>query len=468
MLYPLGDDAGLGPLEPWHAEEFADSVARSREHLAPWIPFAHTVTDAESARAFLQRFADAHAADTRHLFGIWRDGRIVGGVMFPTFEARTGNCEIGVWLAPEAQGRGLITRAVRSLIDWAFRTRGMSRVEWNTDPRNARSRAVAQRFGMTFEGVRRSRHPVAGERQDSETWSLLADEWNPPPSDDLRVAYDDVAYATFGTDVAAAVRRDAFGTDIGQHGWLTEEEWRRCLRWAKLTGECRLLDVGSGSGGPAVAAAAETGCHVVGIDRHESAVATAQRLADERGVADRTRFVAADASLRLPFADGSFDAITCIDAIHHLGDRAAVLAEWRRVLRPGGHMIFTDPAVVTGPLSDAEIAAGARTAPATFTPVTLTPVTLTPVTLTPVTLTPVDLNERLLHDVGLDLVRCDDTTETVATLAARLVAARSQRRAELTSVEGQAAFEARQRSLDLAATLAGQRRLSRFLLHAVG
>jgi ribosomal-protein-serine acetyltransferase len=450
MLYPLGGAAGLGPLEPWHAEEFADSVARTREHLAPWIPFAHTVTDVESARAFLQRFADAHAADTRHVFGIWRDGRLIGGVMFPTFDARTGNCEIGVWLSPEAQGRGLITTAVRQLIDWAFHTRGMSRVEWNTDPRNARSRAVAQRLGMTFEGVRRSRHPVAGVRQDSETWSILADEWNPAPtptSAGLGTSLDDVAFATFLTDVQVAVRGEAYGTDIGQYGWLTEEEWRRCLRWTKLTDDGHLLDVGSGGGGPAVLAAAETGCRVVGIDRHESAVATAIRLAEQRGLGDRTRFLAADASLRLPFADGTFDAITCIDAIHHLADRAGVLAEWRRVLRPGGHVIFTDPAVVTGRLTDGEVAAGGSG---------------------PVTFTPADLNEHHLADVGLDPVRCDDTTGTVAAVATRWHAARSGRRGELVPVEGRAAFDARQHSLAVAAALATERRLSRFVLHAVG
>ena len=177
LLHPLGEGVGLGPLEPWHAEEFAASVAKARDHLAPWVPFAHTVTDTDTARAFLQRFADARAADTRHLYGMWRGDRLVGGVMFPAFDARTGNCEVGVWLAPEEQGRGLMTRAVRCLVEWAVRQRGMSRVEWCTDPRNVRSRAIAQRLGMTFEGVRRSAHVVADERQDTEVWSLLAHEW---------------------------------------------------------------------------------------------------------------------------------------------------------------------------------------------------------------------------------------------------------------------------------------------------
>jgi RimJ/RimL family protein N-acetyltransferase len=181
-MYSLGGGAGLGYLEPWHAEEFAAAVDQAREHLAPWIPFAHTISDVDAARAFLQRFADDHAADTRHIYGVWLEDRLVGGALFPVFDTRNGMCEIGVWLAPEVQGRGLITKAAGYLIDWAIRVRGMSRVAWHTDPRNQRSRAVAQRLGLTFEGIRRSSHLVNGERQDAEVWSMLADEWQKDPS----------------------------------------------------------------------------------------------------------------------------------------------------------------------------------------------------------------------------------------------------------------------------------------------
>jgi ribosomal-protein-serine acetyltransferase len=174
---PLADGAVLGPLEPWHAEEFADAVESAREHLKPWIPFAHRVVDADTARAFLQRFAGDHARDARHIYGIWSDGRLVGGTLFPSFDTKTQVCEIGVWLAPEAQGRGLITRAARLLADWAVRERGMIRVEWLTSTANERSKAVAQRLGMTLEGVTRSSYVLAGERQDMEIWSVLANEW---------------------------------------------------------------------------------------------------------------------------------------------------------------------------------------------------------------------------------------------------------------------------------------------------
>jgi ribosomal-protein-serine acetyltransferase len=78
-------------------------------------------------------------------------GDLVGGTLFRAFDAEAGVCEVGVWLAPQAEGRGLVTRAVRHMLDWAIRVRGIRRVEWRTDPDNARSRAVAQRLGMTLE-----------------------------------------------------------------------------------------------------------------------------------------------------------------------------------------------------------------------------------------------------------------------------------------------------------------------------
>lgn len=177
FAYPLGGGAELRPLEPWQAEEFALHVDRIRAHLAPWIPFATRVVDAATARDLLQQFADSQARDGGRFYGIWQDDTLVGGTLFRTFDVSTGACEVGVWLAPQAEGRGLITRAVSHMIDWAILVRGISRVEWCNSPANVRSRAVAQRLGMTLDGTLRSVFPLNGVRHDLEVWSLLADEW---------------------------------------------------------------------------------------------------------------------------------------------------------------------------------------------------------------------------------------------------------------------------------------------------
>jgi RimJ/RimL family protein N-acetyltransferase len=185
LSHPLGDGAELRPLEPWRAAEFAASIERDREHLAPWLPWAATIVDADGARTWLQGYADKLAVDSGQVFGIWLDGVLVGGTVFRIFDADRGNCEIGVWIAPCAGGRGIVTRACRDMVDWAFRVRGMSRVEWAAVTSNERSLATAKRLGMVREGVLRAAVPADGGRQDLEIWAVVnerAPGAAPPPA----------------------------------------------------------------------------------------------------------------------------------------------------------------------------------------------------------------------------------------------------------------------------------------------
>jgi ribosomal-protein-serine acetyltransferase len=173
---PLTGGAELRPLEPWQAAEFLAHMDRARATVDPWIPWAGVSTDLDTARATLQRYADLAARDAGRLFGIWLDGTLVGGTMFVAFDAAAGTCEIGCWLEPAGQGKGLITTAVRLLVDWAVHTRGIHRVEWRCRPDNTASSAVARRLGMRRDGVLREVAPYRGVRHDLEIWSLLAGE----------------------------------------------------------------------------------------------------------------------------------------------------------------------------------------------------------------------------------------------------------------------------------------------------
>ncbi|MBT2450784.1 GNAT family N-acetyltransferase [Streptomyces sp. ISL-43] len=176
---PIGDNAMLRPLEPWHAQEFLAHIDRARPSVDPWIPWATFSTDLTSATAVLQRYADRQAQDGARIYGIWLEGTLVGGVMFTQFDATAGVCEIGCWLEAAGEGRGLVTLACRALITWAFEDRGMSRVEWWVASGNTRSINAARRLGMTRDGVLRQRSSYRGVRHDSEIWSVLSAEWPP-------------------------------------------------------------------------------------------------------------------------------------------------------------------------------------------------------------------------------------------------------------------------------------------------
>ena len=110
---------------------------------------------------------------------------------------------------------------------------------------------------------------------------------------------------------------------------------------AGITAASRVLDVCAGLGGPARVLAHRRGCRVVASELNRGRAEGAARLSRLVGLAGRIAVVRNDARA-LPFATGRFDACISQEALLHIDDKAAVLAECHRVLAPGGRLAFSD------------------------------------------------------------------------------------------------------------------------------
>jgi sterol 24-C-methyltransferase len=102
-----------------------------------------------------------------------------------------------------------------------------------------------------------------------------------------------------------------------------------------------VLDVGCGTGGPAIAVAAHSGVHVTGIDLVPAQLERARAHAAAQDLGDRTEFVEGDAT-EMPFPDASFDHVFAIESAYHAHDKGRFYSECARVLRPGGAFVGTD------------------------------------------------------------------------------------------------------------------------------
>ena len=103
--------------------------------------------------------------------------RIIGAIGYHGVDWRHRNTSIGYWLAEGHQGRGIMTAAVRALVEHAFDGWKLHRVEISAAPDNVRSRAIAERLGFREEGVLREAERFAGRYADLVVYGLLAPEW---------------------------------------------------------------------------------------------------------------------------------------------------------------------------------------------------------------------------------------------------------------------------------------------------
>jgi SAM-dependent methyltransferase len=256
-----------------------------------------------------------------------------------------------------------------------------------------------------------------------------------------RVDLFDSTYGHFTEDVLAAIRRETFGEDIGQNSWLTADEYDRFISWLRLRPEQHVLEVASGSGGPALYLADRSSCHVTGIDNNESGIAEATRAAFQSHQSHRVSFRVGDANSSLPFANDTFDGLMCIDSMNHFPDRLRVFQEWQRVLHPGRRAVFTDPVVITRPVTNDDLALRSSIGLFVFTPP--------------------GVNEHFIETAGFNLLRREDVTSNAALVAGRWQRARHRHRDELLEIEGEERFEGLQKFFGAVHRLTFERRLSR-------
>jgi cyclopropane fatty-acyl-phospholipid synthase-like methyltransferase len=249
-------------------------------------------------------------------------------------------------------------------------------------------------------------------------------------------------YGNFKEDVLSEVRREAFGKDIGQNSWITTDEYDTFCSWLRLSPGDHVLEVASGSGGPALYLVKKFKYRITGIDINEEGIKTANQQALAEGITD-AKFQMADADQGLPFDTESFDALMCIDSMNHLRNRLGYLQEWYRVLKEGKRALFTDPVVLTGPVSNEELAARSNIGFFLFVPLEVT--------------------TQLIREAGFKLIRCEDVTANIEETSRRWHASRQRLRDDLIRIEGEERFEGLQKFFSTVHKLTRERRLSRFV-----
>jgi ribosomal-protein-alanine N-acetyltransferase len=159
-------------------EDFGEFVALARSSARFHRGLMKLPQTKEAFKAFIERVS----GEASECFVICRrsDGAIAGIInMSQIFRGPLKSAYLGYGLGKDFVGNGFATEAVGLVVQFAFRTLKLHRLEANIQPHNQRSIALVKRLGFTKEGYSEKYLKIGGKWRDHERWAIIKENWNP-------------------------------------------------------------------------------------------------------------------------------------------------------------------------------------------------------------------------------------------------------------------------------------------------
>jgi ribosomal-protein-serine acetyltransferase len=164
-------------LAPKHATELFALTDGNRAYLREWLPWLDSVRVVSDTEGFITKTCEVFTTTRAFTVGIWWRARLVGVIGHNHIDWDNRISHLGYWLAANSQGNGIATRCSRALIQHAFDTLDINRIEICTAVGNHRSASVPNRLGFSHEGIRRQGEWLYNRFIDLNIYAMLRTTW---------------------------------------------------------------------------------------------------------------------------------------------------------------------------------------------------------------------------------------------------------------------------------------------------
>lgn len=177
MKIQVDEIISLEFLEEIHAESLLNLVNANRYYLREWLPWVDQMRTVANFAYYISDTKKRAAEKTDFGYAIIIDKNIVGRIGLHHINHQHRIAEIGYWLADGLQGRGIISKSCKAIINHAFKELGLNRIEIKCGVGNDKSRAVAEKLQFKQEGILRQAELLNGKFIDLYLYAMLKDEW---------------------------------------------------------------------------------------------------------------------------------------------------------------------------------------------------------------------------------------------------------------------------------------------------
>lgn len=173
MIY-VSEDIVLVPLSEDSIEDVFLTIDQNRESLRVWLPFVDATKSIEDTIRFVQSVLISQ----EKVFEIRLKNKFVGLIGLKELDDTNKKVEIGYWMNPVVEGRGIMTLSVQKMLDYSFNILQLNRVLIQVAIDNKKSRRIPERLGFKEEGLERDGELLVSGYTDIVRYGLLKREYN--------------------------------------------------------------------------------------------------------------------------------------------------------------------------------------------------------------------------------------------------------------------------------------------------
>lgn len=156
------------------AQDIFRAIDENRDSLRVWLPFVDHNNTVEDSIGFLKSINQTEEM----VFTIRFEGKFAGLIGLKSIDNTNQKAEIGYWLTPAFEGKGIVTRSCLKLIEYAFGELKLNRILIQVAVGNRKSRMVPARLGFLEEGIERDGELLVSGFTDIVRYSLLKREYD--------------------------------------------------------------------------------------------------------------------------------------------------------------------------------------------------------------------------------------------------------------------------------------------------
>lgn len=175
--YVIDNDIELRLLENRNAEELFNLIDCCRNHLKEWLPWVDGTKNVEDTKCFIEMTRKQFASNNGIQAGIWYRGQLAGVIGYHGINSANKSTSIGYWLGESYAGKGIMSKACKTFVNYALVDLNLNRVEIRCAEKNYKSRAIPERLGFIKEGIIREAEWLYDYYVSHVVYGVLASEW---------------------------------------------------------------------------------------------------------------------------------------------------------------------------------------------------------------------------------------------------------------------------------------------------